>query len=284
MRGLFAFLALVALVACDGPPEQEPPVIEIPVIQTPADLAARTLPLDEYIETPGSRKTVDKAINILGRECVRRFGIDWPVTQADQEPDRRQHARRYGILDPQYGYHPPPAPPEVRPPDQWPSLSSEQAAVWTGQGQQTVGGVQVPEGGCAAEAMRTLAAGAPAAPALQPQQLANEALKRATEDKRVQAAFAKWSECMRRQNLNFASPWDINDDPRWHSSPEPAEPELAAARTDVACRREVNLVGTWYAVEKSYQQRIVDQNATDLTKIREVIAAQNKAAAKIVGS
>lgn len=246
------------------------------------DLAKLKLPLDDYIETPESRWAVDRAINIIGRECMRRLGLDWPVVKADYASPK-PHLRRYGIIDAQYGYHPPPPPAEVRPPDQWASLSPEQATAWTGQ-QPTAGRAHVAPGGCAAEAMRTLLAGAPSPPAIQTQQLANEALAQATKDSRVQAAFGNWSECMRRAGLNYRTPWDINDDPQWHRAPQPGAAEIAAARTDVACRQATNLVGIWFAVERSYQRRVVEQYASELAILSQVIKTQNEAAARAIAA
>lgn len=278
---------LLAVVACGGPHPaalSEPSVADIPVIRSTAELDELVLPLDAYLETPQSRQEVDRAINLLGRDCMRRLGLEWPQTQADYAPARSQHSRRYGITDADRGYHPPPAPEQIRPPDQWPVPTPEQATAWTGQQRRTSGGATIPPGGCAGEAMRALLAGAPEPPVIDVQRLANEALAAATADSRVQAAFGQWSRCLRRSGLHYESPWDINDDPKWHQAPEPTEAELAAARVDVGCRRETNLVGIWFATERSYQLQTVRQHGPELAALRRVQTAQHEAAVRVIAS
>jgi hypothetical protein len=61
----------------------------------------------------------------------------------------------------------------------------------------------------------------------------------------------------------LASPYDVQD--KLGLSQAPGSPKAVAAATrDVACKRRVNLVGVWAAVETAYQKRLIEENAETL--------------------
>lgn len=278
---------LAALVGCsDSDTESgEQAIGPIPTIRS--DAAIR-LPLDPYIETSETVRVVERAVHLLGRDCMRRFGLDWQVPEPPAIRRAPLHAGRYGLLDPaeaaRHGYHSPPSyvpSPRPREPERTPSQI--ELEVWAGNGRKTVSGRSVPDGGCAGEALRALERDAPKAPAIQPQMRANEALQRAERHPRVRSAFARWSSCMRRAGYRYRSPWDVNDDQRW-KTPRPSRHELATATADVDCRAETNLVGIWYAVERSYQRRYLKAHARELAAVRRTATIRAASAARVVAA
>lgn len=269
---------LIALSACSGSTagrSDEPSARRVNTVRSPVDIR---LPLDAYIERPEMVQAVVEATNLLGRECMRRLGLDWRVDaprMALHGPARSLHARRYGLLErseaARGGYHSPLGEAGRSSADsarrkQAPSKTELDA--WTGEVGQIEPGRRVPEGGCVGAAMRNLERGAPKVPDVRPPQLlANDALHRAERDGRVRAAFDSWSACMRRAGFDYDSPWDANDDPRWRTR-RPTSLEISTALVDVRCRAETHLVDVWYAVEKQYQTRVVHRLADQLALVR----------------
>ncbi|NED86885.1 hypothetical protein G3I76_43195, partial [Streptomyces sp. SID11233] len=85
------------------------------------------------------------------------------------------------------------------------------------RGGQIVGGKKVPRGGCVGEAARKLGGGAPQSYGEAPvaTKINTDSWARSYNDKRVRAAFAKWSGCMKKQGYDYADPMKAGDDPRW---------------------------------------------------------------------
>jgi hypothetical protein len=120
-----------------------------------------------------------------------------------------------------------------------------------------------------------------APPQLNPEMLGNQAWQEAEQDSRMIKANSAWSSCMSRRGLHYGKPNDANEDPRWQGGPaSPAEIETAKA--DVGCKEEVNLVGTWYALEVAYQKRLVERNFTQLEALKRYEEMVAKNAAKVV--
>jgi bacterioferritin-associated ferredoxin len=205
---------------------------------------------------------------------------------------RPVHERRYGIIglaDPAAGYSDPAVDAQQRRITQareskGPSsrITQVQQAIAEGKGITEHNGVTVPPGGCSGEARRALEKEAPTvrSPDLV-QRLSQEIIRRAEQDSRVQAAWSKWSDCMRARGYAYAEPWDANDDPRWGGD-SVTDREIATATADVACRREGNLVGIWNAVEVAYQTEAIERHAQELAEIRAYIDAYRRNVARVL--
>ncbi|MDP9795137.1 hypothetical protein J2S43_003649 [Catenuloplanes nepalensis] len=282
---ILAGTAALALLGCEGQAADdrgEPEVASIPTIRDASELV---LPFDPYLVFVTSWQVPDRAINMLGRQCMQRFGLDWPVIEGVPPNETVIHARRYGLFDPvhatAYGYHPAPKPDGEWQARQERDPTPEEAALWAGEGESQLAGQAVPPGGCAGEAMRTLSAGGPEAPMINPEQLANADHKRAEQDSRVQAVFGRWSTCMRDRGFHYTTPMDALNDPRWHDEAVRTA-ELETAKADVACKQETNVVGTFFAVESAYQRRTIEDNAQQLNELQKHYDALLRNAAKVV--
>ena len=84
-------------------------------------------------------------------------------------------------------------------------------------------------------------------------------------DPRVLAVQRAWSACMARSGLAYKSPAQA-EERNWPSTPTPAE--IAAAVADVRCKTQTNLVNTWLTVEAAYQQSLIGQNVTSLSRLQ----------------
>lgn len=280
---LVTFTIGVLLAACQsdeaGSPTREPPVTDIDVVVDPSQIV---LPADSYLLILHQWRIPERAINILGRECMQRFGLDWPVVEPMDDNGRADHSRRYGIMElhiaQTHGYHPVDLTTDN---GQSYEPTDLEIDVWVGGGSHGLAG-QVPEGGCVGEATRLVEQGAPPAPNLDLQQVFGEAYERAEQDSRVVDAFERWSRCMHNRGYPYDSPWDANDDPQWWEADKPTDPEIQVAVADVECKRETNLVGTWFAVESAYQDRLIDEHAMELVAMRDYFQAVIDNATEIV--
>jgi hypothetical protein len=286
---MVAGLAGALLLGLGGCRNEPAPVAEPELGPVPAVRDARELqlPMDAYLAVTLKWHVPDVAINRLGRDCMRGLGLDWPVVSSvPADPETPGYDRRYGIFDAarvaQYGYHPKPAATAAEPgPRQEREPTGVELAAWTGRGESKVNGKPLPEGGCGAEALRTLAGDAPKPPEVQVELLSNDAHRRAGQHSRVTATFTRWSECMGRRGFDYRRPPDANNDPRWNT-PRATPAEIETAKADVACKLETNVVGVWYAAEVAYQKRAIEENATRLQAVKDYLDAVLRNAAEIV--
>lgn len=275
---MVAALAATITASCGAGSEKAegPPLIS--ATPTVTSVADSVLPLDAYTLSAEEDRTVGQALHLLIRQCGQRFGVDVRMGPPDNPSLIELSARRFGIIDAgeaaRFGYNWPPSSPlhedDKGSGEGWDPGPLERLVV---QGQSEGSpealpkdrdGRPLPDGGCAAEAERTFGL-APAGLFLA-NDLAREAGDQAEADPRVQQAFDGWSTCMKRRGYTYKTPWEPND-AKW---PEPAtSQEIATAQADVACRRETNLVGVWYAVERAYQQRLIDAHAEELAGLQE---------------
>ncbi|RAO28342.1 hypothetical protein PSN13_05575 [Micromonospora saelicesensis] len=244
------------------------------------------LPLDAYKAVGEQDLAIDRARNRLLVACLSRFGFDVEPPPLSLDP-LTQNEKRYGITDAsraaQYGYREPEVDQQVRPAD--PELSLEAQAVISGEGQDALGGQQVPEGGCAGEAGRKLSEGSPTATDADADsdivvKLDQDARKRTEKDSRVREVFSAWSSCMKESGYNYSGPMDANDD-RTFMTPTPTEKEIAVAVADVECKRRTNLVNVWASVETAYQQRTIERNRSVLEQVKQNLELQLTRAAQV---
>ena len=272
-KRIFIPLGLAAAVAtigaCTTAPavaqSGEPPIGAIPTVRSGADIV---LPLDTYLLTGKQQEKLDTAVTVIGRDCLKRFGLSWPANPPTAVDGSPRNARRYSIIEPEKaettGYHQPETAP--RHADQK-EPTAEAMNVWAGRGEQTFRGQPVPAGGCAGEAIRQLTRGAPDADPGIPERLQFETYTQTKADSRVVRVFADWSKCMRAKGYSYPDPYAAAGDQRWQTA-QAGPAEIAVATADVTCKSETNAAGVMLAVETAYQNRVAAQQATKLAAIK----------------
>lgn len=293
--GLTAAVAVAALAGCsagqqagDGP-DEEPAVTATPHVEGTSQL---TFPLDAYRTTDKDRERFRHGADVLKTRCMRRYGFDYePVEQPDRAESSDEYALLYGsydadwaaehgYLNPGFDSAPPakPAPPELGPneelalsgparldPKTLPDTLQEAQKRMKEKGGKRINGEKLPPWGCRYEAnLKLFRAAEEPVDRLFVQNLRFDAHLRAQEDSRVAAAIDEWSACMAENGYEVSNPVS----PQEELGLEPGEFDgptaVAAARRDVECKKETRLVDIWYAVEKAYQKRAIDENAETL--------------------
>lgn len=247
----------------------EPELGVVPRIESYDDVV---FPLDSYHLPPEQRVAFARAGDILVRDCMRRHGFDFELPVRAVEPELEKN-RIIGLVNAdeaaRFGYKPPWwAEYSQRVKDakskqvEW---SPEMMDVLYGDGPARVNGVDVPAGGCNAEARRLLGPNTAGGPADETFVLRLEWIsgELAENDSRLKAAFANWSDCMREAGYRYSDPWQANGDPAFAEEQVSAH-EIAVATTDVACRDKHNVNGIWVAVRSAYQNRLIEANAEAL--------------------
>ncbi|WP_133150537.1 hypothetical protein [Frankia canadensis] len=241
------------------------------------DASRLRLPLDRYLLSPDESALVARGYRVLLAECMDRFGLSGPPEPPRSEGPHTWGERRYGITDlalaAQAGYrvstHPPV--PVARP-----SANDDPRTLTalTGRGAPTVNGRPVPPGGCSDETDRRLRADAPTgADEYLAQRLDQDSYFRSERDPRVQKAAQAWSACMRGHGLRYPTPLSAPADPRFRNWPV-SRLEITTATTDIACKRQTNLVGIWSGVEADLQRAGIAAHRDALEKVRLTNEAQ----------
>lgn len=286
---LLAGIAAICLfAACGGDGRENPasiPDVPDPAPERPEDIR---LPLDDYLGFADEQlAALNRARGVLTQQCMEGKGFEYapestaaPATVAGARP---RQIPRYGINDfedaSREGY--PDRPVNLLEADAEtltrmgiPSrddIVNQNGVAWFralyGEGAQ-VGGNS--HSGCInamssiyddayGELDRELAG-----------RLAIEAAQLTSADARVVKAIDQWSACMSEQGFSYqhpAEPFEID----WRSD-QNAE-EVATAIADVKCKNQTNLPGTWLAVERAEQQRLLERNAPSLTEIRDALSS-----------
>jgi hypothetical protein len=248
------------------PPLRTPTVGAVRVVTSGKQI---TLPLDAYFPDPAEVAVVTRGYDVVFRGCVSRFGLEVPPV-ASGEVERSGNERRYGLLDLKeaaaHGYVGAAGPAKRQRPREE-AASPQLVAVATGEGQATVNGRAVPEGGCRAEATRIVEAGAPVAEESLLPELINLTSYWAERHPQVTAAFAAWSRCMAAAGYTYDNPWQPNDNPKMRE-PGPKDEYVKTAVADVACKHKTNLAGVWMAVDSAYQRDAIADNRAALEAVR----------------
>jgi hypothetical protein len=273
--------AVVAISGCAGGAGGDDGEPALGNVARSPDAKTLSLPLDAYLGTPATTRAVNQARIAVFTACMRRFGFEPQPPPLPPLPASFNEAR-YGLaaLDQaqRYGYHPTPQARQERGATEPPASAAAQA-VAQGTGERVAG---LPEGGCLGEARRRMADGAPPQPDAQvAERLDADSSARAGQDSRVRSAIARWSECMRGAGHDYDHPLKANDDPRFRT-PRPTPLEITVATADVRCKEQVNLVGTWLAVETAYQRRAIERNAEALRDVKALLDVQVRNAAQIL--
>ncbi|MGW0394597.1 hypothetical protein ACWDYJ_27660 [Streptomyces sp. NPDC003042] len=304
-------LAVALLSSCGGTSGggREPQLG--PVAVNPAT-AALSLPMDAYTDTDAERLRMGQVQQALVSRCMARYGFTYEGVKS-VEPSgvggtEDRHRYLFGLADPAFavahGYDKsgtgdrpaakPPAPQLTdseylvmhgeqqgvqggNPPD----AATEEEAAQVDSG-LTAAGEKVPAGGCVREAYRKLYAPTKGSvDLLFTFGLASEAHERSRQDSRVVDVLKKWSACMAKSGYDgIGTPYEVIE--KLGLDDDKGGPKaVTAAKADVACKREVNLVGIWAAVEKAYQERLVEEHAETLALYKKQREARFKLAASL---
>jgi hypothetical protein len=255
----------------------EPPIGAIPAVTSGADIV---LPLDVYLLTGEQQAKLNSAVTTIGRDCLTRFGLAWPVNRPAPVDGTPRNARRYSVIEAKkaatIGYH---APETAPPPVDQKKPTADAMNVWAGRGEQTFRGQPVPAGGCAGEAVRELSRGAPEADPGLAERMQLDTYKQAKADSRVTRAFAEWNKCMKARGYSYPDPYTAAGDQRWQTA-QAGPAEIKAATADVACKTETRVPGVMLAVETAYQNRVAAQRKAELAAIKLYLETQLANAAK----
>jgi hypothetical protein len=264
-------VAVVALAGCATAPAATSGFdLDAALAKVPADVSTvhgLDLPLDRSLLTPVEELEVVKARTTLIERCLAAHGIDFALEAVDPARDATK-LRRHGLVDPgeaaTYGYRDPavfaarsPAPARQPPPDV--------VAVITGTRTGNVGGRDVPPGGCAGEADRTIAPDAK--PGQEPVSfgLSNRGYEITRTTPPVAAAATKWAQCMAEAGFRYDSPDAAMNDPAFRSGRASAH-EIAVATQDVRCKERAEWVRTWVGVERAVQDVLIRPYSGDVAR------------------
>jgi len=106
-------------------------------------------------------------------------------------------------------------------------------------------------------------------------QITIQAAQWTQSDPRILAVQRAWSACMARSGLAYKTPAQAEEHD-WPSTPTPAE--ITTAVADVRCKTRTNLVNTWLTVEAAYQQALIGQNLTSLSRLQTSFGALQRRA------
>ncbi|MFJ5829700.1 hypothetical protein [Streptomyces sp. NPDC093089] len=86
--------------------------------------------------------------------------------------------------------------------------------------------------------------------------------------------FTKWSAYMKEKGYSYATPVAVLEDSAIFESPTAGSREINMAVADVQCKKKHNVVGVWSSVEMAYQNVAIEQNAEELSEIKENLRHQ----------
>ncbi|MPZ85275.1 MAG: hypothetical protein GEV28_34770 [Actinophytocola sp.] len=280
--------ASTGVEASTGVGQSEPELGALPRIGSYDDVV---FPLDSYHLSPEQKVTLARADDIQVRDCMRRYGFDFDLPDRAVEPELEN--RVIGLIDKDsaasFGYKPAgfaEHSSRVREAkSEQTKWSPEMMGVLNGEGPSKVNGVEVPEGGCDAEARQHLARNTDGKPGdenfvIRLEKMSGEATE---ADSRLKKAFAKWSDCMAEAGFNYRDPWQANGDPAFAEEKASAR-EVATATADVKCRSKHDVNGIWVAVRTAYQNRLIEANAEALRQHESAVAEQLRKAADVLAA
>jgi hypothetical protein len=256
---------------------------------TLSSTAALRLPIASYELSDTQSAQVDYLGQLYTQECMRGFGFAYlPSLSVSSIAESVRvtaelNSRRYGVSDPvtaaAEGYHVPSWAANGAAPIPFPSQGSPEYKVLAGQAAGSYKGRAVPSGGCIGQASARLAAagvdpGAQAAGGPDQsdllQRIANQGFIGAQADPRVRAVDTRWAACMHAAGYNYATPFQAAQ--HWNLNGPVSTAEIQTARRDIACKKQVNLIGVEFAVESDYENAQIARNARALANVKAEIA------------
>jgi hypothetical protein len=262
------------------------PQIVLPPIPPARSTPSIAMPLDSYEQVAGQeQETLAAADDLLTQRCMQAKGFSYPVVaQPGSSAALIQTIEDsgYGVASlaqaETYGYGQPsqgtgPAGQSAGPAGlALPSFIQEMqqhGTAWTSALLGFVPGARAsaPQGqGCYQVANAELYGPINGHPDPDPVPgLAGQAAQWTQSDSRVLAVERKWSRCMAHRGYRDNTPGQAQQH-NWPTTPTPIE--IATADADVACKVATNLVNTWLTVEAAYQQALITQNLTALSRLQ----------------
>lgn len=292
---LFATAAMAGCSAARGaasspaaPAPQAISTVPVPIPATDSVLSPR-LPILAYEPSPTAAAEITYLTQRIPQECMHEFGFRYDSTLSAGAIKQQVRiaaeleTRRYGVSDlsavRMYGYSLPAWTEGSAPAITLSQLPAGENAVLTGR-VKTFDHRSVPQGGCLEQAERQLVASGISPPAQQsgdssPANLAasiqQSSWQQAQSNPKVRAVFAKWSVCMADDGDHYATPYAAAGDPRWRKV---TRLEIQTAEHDVACKRQVNLLGVEFAVNADYQNAAIAKNTVALSQLKDQLASQ----------
>jgi hypothetical protein len=250
-----------------GGSEVSPRTPRVPSVKEDGDIPA--LPLDRYeFSTRDSRRHTEAQARAT-RDCMRKLGFeDFPLhprrpasgtsyaltmvamSSSPYGPLDIDHARRWG-----YGWDPERPVADTARPEGRAVRADEQAALY--------GLRRKPAGGCANSAAERLTEGVQDKTRMYTYtpRRSQGVDKAVAQDKRVRKALDTWADCMESKGVKrYETPGDAFGDKAWGRGNDHGgntgrtKKELATATADVACKREHNTAGVWWAVRAQKQR------------------------------
>ncbi|WP_326658694.1 hypothetical protein [Streptomyces sp. NBC_00385] len=311
-RSLGAVCVAVLLAACSssadtgqGDETSEPEISATPPMSGTVGLE---LPLDTYDVTREEANALQEGQGVLISRCMERFGFRYSLPPRPAATATREaNALIFGVVDEnevaRYGYSAPEdaqpsrrtpqnltpseelalnGAPDLKPPDM---PKSQAEAVKDGGGKERINGKAVPVGGCGREAFLKLYAPEPnAVDAMYVFNLKAQAESRAREDSRTKAVNKHWSDCMARSGHTATDPMNATTELGIADDALASPAAITAAKADVGCKKEVNLVGIYFAVQSAYQNRLIDKNAETLDLAKKQLTDRLKLAASLISA
>ncbi len=303
--------AVLALAGCsatgsDGAAGRtEPPIDSVPSMLRTVDVS---FPLDAYEAGPEQQNTITRAQNVLMGQCMSRLGFAYRPPEQPPVPTTGANARIFGLTDPdaaaRYGYlnpavakarnQAPPAP--AKPPTEAELLALNgrndlkpadmpatlEEAEKSGGSDVTFNGQRVPVGGCARESfLKLYARKANEVDILFVFNLKGEAESKVREDSRVREVDKKWSACMAKAGYTVKDPMRAAKELGLAGTELSGPRAITAAKADVQCKEQVNVVGVHYVVTKAYQQQLIEKHAETLALAKEQVDSRLKLAASL---
>ncbi|MFJ9472909.1 hypothetical protein [Streptomyces caniferus] len=288
LSGLAGVMCLF-LAGCGSSEHSAPKAVQevhAPELLSSVDLH---LPIETYLLSDADSEKIARAGVVLHKKCLRRFDLDYEINPPGPLTGPRTFMeRRYGVTGKAEaaanGYHLGDRDPRTHPPHP-PKLSAEQQQVLTGHAQEKAGkgdtalrvnGVTVPPGGCYDEAKRKLVGSGKLGSSDVARQANFQTFTASRSVPQVKRAFEAWSSCMKGKGYSYPDPLAAISDRRFQGN-SPTQLERRVATADVACKQQVNLIGTWFTVETSLQKELVARKRADFAT---ALKAKNEQLAK----
>ncbi|MFF7748494.1 hypothetical protein ACFZCP_04400 [Streptomyces sp. NPDC007971] len=249
-----------------------------------------TLPLDAYVSVK-DENTIVRAENVLAQRCMRAGKLALPkALMPAGGPEPTAPYVIYGVMDMKavkvYGYREPF--PEKKPTGGGPAPDGITPAVKRAYFDDPKTGRL----GCEGKARRELGGKNPLTLFGLVQQLRSQTLDATFQDSRVVGAVSKWSACMKKSGYDYDNPLAPAHDrnllgkglpvPKGATLPPPSPAEIAAAVTDVECKRKAQYLQTVALVTAAYEREIIGQRAKQLQDARRTQRQKVESAEEII--
>ncbi len=293
-------LLLITCCACAADPPEDRPSdsTRAPSAGTAPKLTSAahlTLPIESYMFSDDQRRRIVAAKEQVIGACMKRYGLPYEeASQSTSFQPESMTALRYGISSASEGalrgYRPEGSEMTATAEETHTAEPASKKATEVLQGTGKVFEYKnhsVPKDGCIGESRRALhdtekdGGGGDA-------EISN-GINAASWDYsyksgEVRAVIKEWSACMKAEGFRYSDPMAANNDPEWKKSETATAKEKQVASADAECKKKYNVVGVWYASDKTYQQRLIAENGKELEAVRQRIRTQLRLAGKILDS